>query len=213
MVRKILEVVPEDVLMRDLEKYRQRAIELGATDANIITTDLIVVDERVRTKCMFPPCRIYGKCAHCPPNAPDLDLVRGIVKNFRYAIFTKIEVPSQHLAGPGVMEEGLHLPYARQNFEMVLRIQAEAFYDGYYLAQGFGNGSCKAFLCQDADCTALIPGQGCRFPYQSVPSLEALGMDAYLMAVKVGWDGYPIGKSTSPSDVPHGVALGLILIY
>ena len=39
MVRKILKKVPEEQLQRNLEKYRQRAIELGATDTKIITTD------------------------------------------------------------------------------------------------------------------------------------------------------------------------------
>ena len=48
MVRKILVSVPDEVLQKDLEKYRQRAIELGATDAKIITTDKILIDERVR---------------------------------------------------------------------------------------------------------------------------------------------------------------------
>jgi hypothetical protein len=33
------------------------------------------------------------------------------------------------------------------------------------------------------------------------------------MAAKVGWDVYPIGGSISPSEVPHGTKLGLVLIY
>ena len=38
MVRKIAEDIPNDVLEADLERYRQRAIELGATEARIITS-------------------------------------------------------------------------------------------------------------------------------------------------------------------------------
>ena len=59
MVRKIVEKLPDDVLQRDLEKYRQRALELGAADAKIITTDIIALDERVRAKCTWPRCRGY----------------------------------------------------------------------------------------------------------------------------------------------------------
>ncbi len=37
MVRKIVKKIPEQVLQQDLRKYQQRALELGATNANIIT--------------------------------------------------------------------------------------------------------------------------------------------------------------------------------
>ena len=83
MVRKIVESVPDEQLHKDLEKYRQRAIELGATDAKIITTDMVVIDERVLAKCRYPKCRYYGTNANCPPYGMDLELVRKIVNNFR----------------------------------------------------------------------------------------------------------------------------------
>ena len=38
MVRKIVEKVPDEQLQKDLEKYRQQALELGAKDTKIITT-------------------------------------------------------------------------------------------------------------------------------------------------------------------------------
>ena len=66
MTRKIVDVVPDELLQSDLEKYRQRAIELGATDAKIITSDMVIVDERVRAKCIYPKCPWYGTNAHCP---------------------------------------------------------------------------------------------------------------------------------------------------
>ncbi len=43
--------------------------------------------------------------------------------------------------------------------------------------------------------------------------MEAVGMDAFMMATKVGWDVYPIGVSISPTEIPHGTMLGLVLIY
>ena len=94
MVRKIVEAVPEEVLQQDLEKYRQRAIELGATDAKIITTDMISIDERVRAKCIVPLCSNYGTSANCPPHTMDLDFIREVVKNFQCAIFYMTRVPS-----------------------------------------------------------------------------------------------------------------------
>ena len=52
--RKIVEKVPDDVLQADLRKYRERALEIGATDAKIITTSMVLIDERVLGRCTNP---------------------------------------------------------------------------------------------------------------------------------------------------------------
>lgn len=213
MVRRIVEVVPEEMLQQDLEKYRQRAIELGATDAKIITTDMILIDERVRAKCIVPLCSNYGTSANCPPYAMDLDLIREVVKNFQYAIFYMMRIPSQEMAGPDFRKKRLGAPSSIKHFEIAAKVESEAFYDGYYLAMAFAGGPCQSYLCPDKECSALVPGQGCRHPYIARLSMEGVGMNAYLMATKVGWDIYPIGKSILPSEVPYGTKLGLVLIY
>ncbi len=41
--------------------------------------------------------------------------------------------------------------------------------------------------------------------------MEAVGMNAFQMAASVGWDIYPIGKSTCPDEVPYGNRLGFVL--
>ena len=213
MVRKIVEKVSDEVLQRDLEKYRQTAIELGATDAKIITTDMILIDERVRAKCIYPKCHFYGTNIHCPPYAMDLELVTKIVNNFHYAIFSWFKVPSKALAGHGDKDMRERLRTQRKNHELVSKIEAEAFYDGYHLALGFAGGSCKRVFCPDTECAALLPGQPCRHPLRARSAMEAVGMDAFTMAAKVGWDIYPIGASSSPAEIPHGTFLGLVLIY
>jgi|TARA_Y100000310_G_C20047061_1_gene518795 hypothetical protein len=43
--------------------------------------------------------------------------------------------------------------------------------------------------------------------------MEGVGMDAFTMGAKMGWDIYPIGADISLSEVPHGTRLGLVLIY
>jgi predicted metal-binding protein len=213
MVRKILETVPDEMLQQDLEKYRQRAIELGATDAKIISTDMIIIDDRVRAKCIYPKCRGYGTNANCPPYAMELDQARKTVNGFKYAIFMKTEIPSELIAGSEARDKTLFVPAARNNQEIVSKIEAEAFFDGYHLALGFAGGSCKRVFCPDTECAALLPGQPCRHPLRARSAMEAVGMDAFTMAAKVGWDIYPIGASTSPAEVPHGTRLGLVLIY
>lgn len=212
MVRKIVEVVPNEVLQQDLEKYRRRAVELGATDAKIITTDMIVVDDRVRAKCTYPKCEWYGTNANCPPYAMELEQTRKLVNSFRYAIFFKLNVPTEIVAGKRTPEQlKQDRQFAKIRIEIIAKVESNAFYDGYYLAVGFGSGSCKRFFCSDEDCRALKPGQSCKFPYYARSSMEAVGIDVYLTATKVGWDIYPIGMA--PSDAPHGTMAGIVFIY
>lgn len=212
MVRKIKVEVREDLLQNDLEKYRQRAMELGSTDARVITTDDVIIDERVIAKCAYPKCVGYGTNANCPPYAMGIDQVRKIVDKFRYGIFIKVRVPSHDIAGKKAIKKN-RIPYQKKLAEIVSKIEAEAFYDGYHLAVGFGSGSCKRLFCPETDCVALIPGKPCAHLYKARSSMEAVGMDAFTMATKFGWEIYPIGRSTSPEEVPHGLMLGLVLIY
>jgi predicted metal-binding protein len=212
VARKIVETVPDGILQQDLEKYRQRAVELGADDAKIITSDMIIIDERVRAKCIYPKCEYYGTCANCPPYAIELEQTRKLVNRFRYAIFFRLKLPIETISGkrtPEQLKETLRLAKVRR--EIVAKIESEAFYDSYYLAVGFGGGSCKRYFCPDEDCRALKLGQSCRFPLRARSSMEAVGMDVYRMATQAGWDIYPIGGKQS--DAPYGTFTGIVLIY
>ena len=79
--------VSDGALRADLERYREIALELGASDATIIPAEWISVDERVRLKCLVPRCLRAGETPNCPPNAPDLDLVRRALERFSWAIW------------------------------------------------------------------------------------------------------------------------------
>jgi predicted metal-binding protein len=81
------------------------AMDLGAADAKIATTDTILIDERLRAKCFVPACSSLGKNAHCPPHALDLDFMCRVVKNFRYVLFYMLKIPSEELVGPGFKEK------------------------------------------------------------------------------------------------------------
>ena len=221
MARQIVKDVSPELLQQDLERYRQRALELGATDAAIIRASDVVVDERARAKCMWPKCEFSGKSPHCPPHTPDSDTVRKLVSKYDYAILFRYRVPSQIMegwaqkAGALTMEdekklEALNIPITLN--DTATRIEFEAFHDGYHLALAFAVGTCKAYLCPGVECQALIPGQACRHPLRSRPSMEAMSLDVFKMVTDQGWDIYPIGRSTSPDDVPCINVVGLVLI-
>lgn len=212
MARKIMDRVPDEDVKKDLEKYRKRAIDLGATDAKIITTDDVIIDERVVAKCVYPKCPGYGTNANCPPHAMSPEEVRKVISNFRYALFIKLEVPPEHISGREAIDKNYGLPYRRKISEIAARIESEAFHDGYHLALAFAGSTCKSLFCPDNDCFVLS-GQGCPHRLKARSPMEAVGMDVYRMATRAGWDIYAIGDSTQPSEVPYGLRLGLVLIY
>jgi predicted metal-binding protein len=209
--RKIVVQAPDEVLRKEIEeKYRQRAIELGATDAKVVTTDMVSIDDRVIAKCVYPKCPNYGTSANCPPYAMDIEKVRKVIGKFRYGLFIWLEVPSEDICGP----EGIRkiAPWLRRMHEIIARIEAEAYYDGYKLALGFSGGPCKVAFCPGAECSALVSGQPCRHPLKARSAMEAVGIDVMDLAVKVGLDVYPIGASVASSDVPHGMRFGIVFI-
>src|SRR4030067_3876625 len=79
-------------LNRDLEKYRQEAITLGASDSKIITTDMIPIDDRVALKCRIPPCFGYGTSINCPPHTVKPSEFRELVKEYKHAVFLRLDV-------------------------------------------------------------------------------------------------------------------------
>lgn len=208
--RRVPAQVSDDVFQKDLEKYRERAIELGATDARIINADMVIVQYRVLAKCTYPKCGSYGTSANCPPYAMSVDQIKKVVSEFRKAIFTWMQVPSEMIAGT----EGLRSvrPFQMKMHEIVSKIEAEAFFDGYKLALAFAGGPCKRVFCPNQECSALVPGQACRHPLKARSSMEAVGMDVMGLAAKLGVEVYPIGPSVQPQDVPHGVRFGIVFI-
>jgi predicted metal-binding protein len=206
MTRRITDNISEEALLSDLEKLRQKALELGASQVEIIPADRVIIDERVRAKCLNPKCPTYGTCGNCPPYAPDLDFIRKIAAKYRYALFILTRFPAEHT----VTEEHhpLTISGGLKSHEIIAKVEAAAFHEGYYLAMGLGAGSCKPVFCPDSECSVL-KGKECRQGLKARYSMESWGMDAFLMAARAGWEIYPGGKS----DVPFLVTLGLVFIY
>ena len=80
-VEKITVDMHAERLAQDLERYVQKALDLGATRAAVLKADDIPVDERVTLKCQIPRCFGYGVGAHCPPNTLKPAELRDILKN------------------------------------------------------------------------------------------------------------------------------------
>ena len=213
VARKIsLQISPEK-LREDLEKYRQKALEAGADQAKIVPANQVVVDERVRMKCLVPLCHLYGESPNCPPYTPEPEEMRKVLSKFSYAIFTRNDVlPVEDFVDDEKWHRA-HMKHQGKTHRLVSEVEALAFNDGYYLAMGFAAGGCKTALCGGQICQFLDSGR-CRFPLKARPSMEAVGIDAYRLATQVGWDIYPVAhRNVELTSIPCAISLGIIFIY
>jgi len=210
--RIVLEVDPKQ-LKADLERYRHVAFEAGADAAEIVPARKVVVDERVRMKCMVPRCHLCGESPNCPPYTPEPDFMRKVIRRFRWALVTRNDVrPVEDFIDNEKWHKG-HIRHQRKTHDIVSAVESRAFNDGYYLAMGFAAGGCKTALCGGRICQLLDSGR-CRFPLKARPSMEAVGIDAYRLATEVGWSVYPVAHPHLELDsIPSAISLGLVLVY
>jgi predicted metal-binding protein len=201
----------EETLRADLERLRQRALDLGASAAVIIPASQVSIDERVRLKCVVPRCLRAGETPNCPPNAPDLDLMRRALSRFSWAVLIECNVEPIRDYDPRT-EKGKRqtLLYHQKSAEIVDDIERQAYRDGYYLAMGFGGGSCKDYLCRGLVCQFMDSGR-CRFPHRARPAMEAVGIDVISLANSVGWEVYPL--LDDPDRIPCAVTIGIVFVY
>ena len=213
MVRKPAKVTVDmrrSQLMEDLENYQRISLELGASEAKIIKTKDIPVEEAVVVKCQIPGCYGYGICAHCPPHAPKPAELRKYLEGYEKAVFFIKYVPTELLLRHRDDKE--RRDAFRSIYDIVSKIEAMAFYDGYYLSFGFAVGSCKTTFCgPDKSCTVLEE-EVCRFPFVARPSMEAVGINVYKMVAAAGWEIYPIGHSTRAEDIPRATLAGIVIV-
>jgi len=210
-LRKISLENDEIQLARDLQKYQDKVLELGATRVKIVRTDQILVDERVTLKCQIPRCFGYGTGANCPPNTLKPAELRSLLQKYRWAVFFVKEIPSNIIARDKATIKERVAGY-QDVYKIVTEIESMAFYDGHYLAFAFGAGSCRHTLCGLAEDCAALKGEKCRFPLRSRPSMEAVGIDVYKMIVSAGWTIYPIGSGAKPEEIPCGVLAGIVIV-
>jgi len=175
------------------------AKEHGATTAKIIDAKDIVTDRRVRLKCSVPLCSNYGRHLMCPPNLMDIEEFEKILALYDRALLIQIEadVDSSDKCTDTLdadISERLDIETGAIDCELKLHqlinlLETAAFKSGFYLAAGLIGGECC--LCEE--CVSPHSEEGCRHPFQSRPSMEAMGIDVYETCRK---NGLPIDFSS-----------------
>ena len=161
-----------ETITEDLERYRQAALELGATSAKIIPAHWVTVDERVRLKCYIPRCMYYGASPSCPPHTPEPEFTRRAFARYRWAILFKIDVTPGEIFSDGPRKEE-RTAVIRLTFDISGEVENMAFHDGYHLAIGLGISGCQLAYCERERCQVL-DGGSCKFPLRPRPSLAAI---------------------------------------
>jgi predicted metal-binding protein len=203
---------------KDLKDLCNLAKKLGATNAKSFNAKGVMVDERVRLKCLIPPCDDLGLNLMCPPYIMSVQEFREIFSRYKWAILIQIDAPIlQEMKNQILQATDVASLYTSKTFtntykkafdpirsklhNIVNKVEAHASMLGYRFATGFKAGPCK--LCPE--CIVKNSEKICRHPYQSRPSMEAVGIDVFKTAQNAGL----------PFDIPiknKVVWNGLVLI-
>jgi predicted metal-binding protein len=185
-----------------LEKFeflKKNALKMGVADAKIITTDKVVVEDRIVLKCKVG-CVNYGRTLACPPYTPTAEEFRKVVSEYSYALFMKFESRAKatpqlakHLSkaeGDSTIPEGIQgkirefwAAWKDDKLKMlstVLDLEKAAMSKGYPLAIGLISGYCQ--LCEK--CT--LDRATCVQPAKARYSEEAVGVNVQATAKNAG---------------------------
>jgi predicted metal-binding protein len=185
------------------------ALENGAADAKIISSDKIIVEDRVVLKCKVG-CNHYGKTLACPPYTPSAEEFRKIVSEYNYAMFMKYksnaEADPETLKNLMVAETDLTVPKEikekatkfwqdwkddkRKMLQSVVDLEKAAMNKGYSLAISFVSGHCQ--LCEKCNIETKI----CVHPNLARWSEDAVGVNVKKTAANAGVEvTFPFAKN------------------
>jgi len=184
---------------RDLRVLSNLAKELGATNATPVNVKDVIVDERVRLKCLVPPCDDYGLNLMCPPYVMSVQEFRELLSKYMWTVLIQIEASiTADLKNEIQQANSVAMLYESQKFmniykkmfgpirlklhHIVSKVEAKANMLGYRFATGVKAGPCR--LCPE--CAVKSLDKVCRHPYQSRPSMEAVGIDVFKTAENSG---------------------------
>ncbi len=183
----------------EFDFLRRMALELGAADAKVISSDKVVIEDRVVLKCKVG-CNNYGKTLACPPYTPSTEEFRRVVSEYSFALFMKFASTAeadeelQHILSKPIDDDSISselkqkmnkfwADWKRDKAEMlssVVKLEKEAMRKGYSLAVGFISGSCQ--LCEKCNLDTRI----CAHPDMARYSEDAVGVNVKKTAKNAG---------------------------
>lgn len=146
-----------------MQKWIDKALELGFTNAAELNVDTLRPAQSVRDMCAQDQCRAYGKNWTCPPHCGTLDQCEAQIRHFSRGILLQtvgkmektIDTRAYHLT------EQRHLEQFHSFCKQVRQQHPDALC--------LGTGGCR--IC--AECAYPKP---CRFPEKACSSMEGYGL-------------------------------------
>jgi predicted metal-binding protein len=196
----------DNEIMAHLMRLKEIAMGLGASDARIVTTDMIPIEDQVVEMCREPLCECYSTSANCPPHVMKPKEARKWILFYKVAMLFKIDV------SPRLLFSDESFDVFRKIYVICSQLENLSSELGYVRSKGLAAGSCKSVFCRNTLCDALLKGGKCRYPSLGRPSMEALGINVFRLVKKVGWKIHPIIRISNPSEVPSAMLAGLLLV-
>ena len=195
----------QHITQTDAHQLIQQACRSGASDAALISTGDILIEDNLATLCKDPGCENYGLSKSCPPHVSGPDGFRKRLKNYKQALVFKIDVPFE------ILISNQRNDWFRLLHEIAAGIEHAAAVMGFTRSRAFAGGSCKQIFCPDhVACRALAREGECRHPEVARPSMSGFGINVTRLLQTVGW---PMDNSkTDPDRSATGTISGLVLI-
>jgi predicted metal-binding protein len=189
-----------------------RALELGAIDAKVISAADVFVEDRVRLKCRVG-CVGYGKKLMCPPHVPTVKEFRKILGEYDHALLVKFRSPAEaddatalatyrNWLDPAAPAEARanaakfwndYFGDSKRILLAMLDLEKAAFNEGYTFAIAFVNGSCR--LCENCN----VENGVCLHPNMARIPEHAVGINMKRTAKEAGMPlQFPIGPHPEP---------------
>jgi len=195
-----------ETLKSNLASLLELATNAGATDARVISTDNIFIEDRLADICKETRCESYGRSKSCPPYVAGPSMFREWIKTIDHAIVLKIDVPLEILLSE--REDIMRLLH-----EIVASVELAAIRLGYSNSKAFAGGSCKQFFCSAHAYCRVVAGKGeCRNPKRARPSMSGYGVNVPEMLKTAGLTSDEDKSGSHKNLASTGTVSGLILI-
>lgn len=189
----------------------EEAKKLGALEAKIISSDKVVIEDRVLLKCRTG-CDSYGKKFVCPPFTPTPDEFRKMLKEYEKVLIVKFPVEAEAEENVGrSLQKNQYSPEIppdlrertnkfldvwsadkRRILLAMLQLEKVAFNRGYILVLALTAGSCTLCAKCNMEATCTHPTMA-RYPEHALGVNVKKTLKKAGMSIKFPFERYPEG--------------------
>lgn len=179
----------------DLSTLCSNAKSYGAVRVSVLPAGQVVIDPRVRLKCLAPVCPNYGVNLMCPTRVMDHEEFTRVLRCYSHGILVQSSICDSPEKMQDFMNgESLGITEAETEYPMTIRkglndlldlickLERDAVNMGYRFSAGLSGGPCK--LCDR--CVGQKSGAPCKHPMRARPSMQAMGIDVFKTAENAG---------------------------